>query len=541
MYCNISVVYSSHLGDLEDHEFEKMLRETSGLPDDQLDILRYENHNEYSLTELYNRGLKESKHRIVLFIHNDAHFIKNGWGPVLLEKFNTSDFGIIGLAGTNRILREHQGQWYKYAGYNAGFIYHPDGSGGMEETWLCSKLNFIVPAVMVDGVFMAIDKDRIAMGFDEDFKGFHFYDISFCIRNFEKGVKVGIIADLSIVLYHNSKGRYNKEWNKNRLRFLDKYRDSYIAPIILDVPETNFSFAEIGCQRWVHIIILTKNKTNLLFRCLESIAKKTTYPFYSVWIADTGSDIQCKELTRSKISELNEKTLKGNGIPRSGFNRFNLLEFDYYHFSKINNEVVRMLEPTGFIQEEDFLLFCNNDVELLNDCVSGCVDTYYEYERKDIKVGTIGIRMHFQNNLIQHSGLMFSNLKNYIHITHKYYHSSYYYTQDTEECLGNTGAFLFTPYRIFKEMGMFNERYREVYQDAEYNLECIVNGYTNFIAGKLVAYHCESQTRNLDSNKELYSDNDRNNVFFPYLIKNHRSFRKYVQKYIPENSIKNHD
>ena len=416
----------------------------------------------------------------------------------------------------------------KYAGYNAGFIYHPDGSGGMEETWLCNKLNFIVPAVTVDGVFMAIAKDRIAVGFDEDFKGFHFYDISFCIRNFEKGVEVGILSDLSIALYHNSKGCYNEEWNRNRMKFLDKFRNSYVAPITLDVPEVSFSFPEIDCLPFVHIIILTKNNTNLLFKCLESINKKTTYPFYAVWIADTGSDIPCKKLVQEKVCELNNKTLRENVMPRSGFSRFNLLEFDYYHFSKVNNEVVRMLETAGFIQADDFLLFCNNDVELLNDGVSGCVDTYYKYEREGKKVGTIGIRMHFKDNSLQHSGLMFSNQKNYVHITHKYYHSSYYYAQDTEECLGNTGAFMFTPYRIFSDLGMFNEKYMEIYQDAEYNLSCIVNGYTNLIAGKLVAYHYESQTRNEDVNKERNSSKDRNNIFFPYLIKNRRSFRKFL-------------
>lgn len=528
MYYKISVVYSSHLGDVEDQKFERMLRETSGLSEERLEILKYENYNQYSLTELYNRGLKESTHNIVLFIHNDTCFVKCGWGPVLLEKFNMSDFGIIGLAGTNRMIRQHQGQWFKYGGYNAGFIYHPDGKGSMEETWLCNRLNFIVPAVAVDGVFMAIAKDRIILGFDEDFKGFHFYDISFCIRNFERGVKIGILSDLSIVLYHNSKGCYNEEWNRNRMKFLDKYRNSYVAPIILNVPETSFSFAETDCRRWVHIIILTKDKTDFLFRCLRSIAEKTNYPFYTVWIADTGSDIRCKKLIQDQISELNDKALGENVIPYSEFNRFNLLEFDYYNFSMVNNEVVRMLETSGFIHSEDFILFCNNDVELLNDCVSGCIDTYLKYESKNKQIGTIGIRMHFQDNSVQHSGLMFSNLKNYVHITHKYYHSSYYYAQDTEECLGNTGAFMFTPFRIFSNLGMFNEKYMEIYQDAEYNLSCIVSGYTNLIAGKLVAYHYESQTRNEDVNKERNSSKDRNNIFFPYLIKNHRSFRKYL-------------
>lgn len=536
MYCSISVVYSSHLGDVEDQKFERMLRKTSELSANRVEILKYKNLNQYSLTELYNRGLKESQYNIVLFIHNDTCFVKNGWGSALLEKFNTSDFGIIGLAGTNRILREHQGQWFKYAGYNAGFVYHPDGSGGMEETWLCNKLNFIVPAVTVDGVFVAIAKDRIVKEFDEDFKGFHFYDISFCVRNFEKGVKVGILSDLSIVLYHNSKGCYNEEWNQNRLLFLNKYRSSYVAPIIIDIPETNFSFIEIGHQRWVHIIILTKNKTDLLFRCLESIAEETTYPFYSVWIADTGSEIQYKKQMRDRIRELNENLPKGNGIPRSDFKRFNMIEFDFYHFSRVNNEAVRMLEALGFIQSEDFILFCNNDVELLNDCVGGCVETYLKNESKNRKIGTIGIRMHFKDNSVQHSGLMFSNQKNYVHITHRYYHSSYCYVQDQEECLGNTGAFMFTPYRIFRDLGMFNEKYMEIYQDAEYNLSCIVHGYVNLIAGNLVAYHYESQTRNLDNNKELNSVKDRNNIFFPYLIKNHRSFRKFLKSSASPNN-----
>lgn len=528
MYCNISVVYSSHLGEEEDRKFESMLRKTSGLSDVQIEILRYENYNQYSLTEVYNLGLKESKYNIVLFIHNDTRFVKDGWGPILLDKFNSSDFGIIGLAGTNRMLRENQGQWFRYAGYNVGFIYHPDGSGGMKEEWFCNKLNFIVPAVTVDGVFIAIAKDRIALGFDEDFKGFHFYDISFCVRNFEKGVKIGVVSDLTIALYHNSKGDYNEEWNKNRLQFLEKYRNNYIAPIIIGIPDTHFNTEKYLQQNRIHIIILTKDKTDLLFQCLDSIVEKTTYPFYDVWIADTGSSIENKELLGTKIDKLNEITQKKYRDFDINKNRFNVIEFNYYHFSKVNNEVVRMLENSDRIKKNDFLLFCNNDIKILNDCVSGCIDTYHEYEQKGFKIGTIGIRLHFEDNTVQHSGLIFSNVNNYVHIIHKYYHSSYYYTDDTEECLGNTGAFMFTPYPVFKDRGMFNEKYLEIYQDAEYNLSCVVKGYTNLIAGSLVAYHFESQTRDMDDNKEYNSIKDRNNVFFPYLIKNHRSLQEYI-------------
>ncbi len=530
MYCNISVVYSSHLGEIDDQKFENMLNETSGLSIDQLEILRFENFNQFSLTEVYNIGMKESKYPIVLFIHNDTRFVKEGWGTVLLDKFNTSDYGILGLAGTNKIMKDQQGRRFSDGEYTyAGFVYHPDGLGGMEEAWQSNKLSFIVPAVAIDGVFMAVAKERTVMGFDEDFKSFHFYDISFCIRNYEEGVKIGIISDFSIALYHNSKGDFGAEWNKNRLLFISKYKDSYSVPILMDIPANRFEIENFPEQNRIHVIIPTKNKIDLLFQCLESIFEKTVYPYFDVWIADTGSNIESKELMNERVDELNERCKKKYGtLTEMGFNYFNLIEFDYYHYSKVNNEVVKMLESSRFVKKTDFLLFCNNDIQLLNDCISGCICTYYNHN--DLKIGTIGIRLHFGDNLVQHCGMEFLKSNNYVYITHKHYKSAYRYITNTERCIGNTGAFMFTPYRVFKDSGMFNEKYIEVYQDVEYNLTCIVKGYTNLFAGNLVAYHYESQTRNDDANKNYNSNNDSRNTFFPFVIRNYRHFQKYFSR-----------
>ena len=46
---------------------------------------------QYSLTELYNKGLKEAKNDIVVFCHDDILFNKNGWARRLLTHFNTTD------------------------------------------------------------------------------------------------------------------------------------------------------------------------------------------------------------------------------------------------------------------------------------------------------------------------------------------------------------------------------------------------------------------------------------------------------------------
>ena len=63
---------------------------------------------------------------------------------------------------------------------------------------------------MLDGLFFAIDKTKIKKTFDEDFHGFHFYDISFCFRNYLEGVKIGLTTQIRVT--HLSIGQTNKQW-----------------------------------------------------------------------------------------------------------------------------------------------------------------------------------------------------------------------------------------------------------------------------------------------------------------------------------------
>ena len=53
--------------------FISHIKTTSGFKEN-IEVLVYENNNEYSLSELYNKGLKESQSNIVLFIHDDIIF-----------------------------------------------------------------------------------------------------------------------------------------------------------------------------------------------------------------------------------------------------------------------------------------------------------------------------------------------------------------------------------------------------------------------------------------------------------------------------------
>jgi hypothetical protein len=86
--------------------------------------------------------------------------------------------------------------------------------------------------VIIDGLFFAVRKSQIKKGFNEQFDGFHFYDISFCVENFLEGVKIGVTT--KIELTHKSIGTTNKKWEKNKLFFEALYdKQLPLRPVIL--------------------------------------------------------------------------------------------------------------------------------------------------------------------------------------------------------------------------------------------------------------------------------------------------------------------
>ena len=72
------------------------------------------------------------------------------------------------------------------------------------------------------GYFLQSDKNRIKANFNEEIKGFHFYDLDFTFNNHLKGVKVGVIYDIKIT--HKSPGPTDEEWEKNRVQFAEIYK-----------------------------------------------------------------------------------------------------------------------------------------------------------------------------------------------------------------------------------------------------------------------------------------------------------------------------
>ena len=233
---SLSVVFSSHLTENENIEFINHLKSTVGL---DIHVECIVNKNKYSLTKAYNMGWEKLDrinrgNDIIIFCHNDIVIRTQKWGKIILNLFNYKNnyYDIIGIAGATSI---YNGCWWlnengdKMNSNNMyGAVYHTNGI----REWLSyyNKCNILKEAVLVDGLFIAVNGEYIEKRFDERFDNYHFYDISFCIENYLEGNNIGITDRINIL--HKSIGETDENWEKNRKLFIDIYKDE--LPIILN-------------------------------------------------------------------------------------------------------------------------------------------------------------------------------------------------------------------------------------------------------------------------------------------------------------------
>ena len=481
-------------------KYTEYLRKTSGIKD--VEIIELVNQNQYSLTEAYNKGLKEAKNDIIVFLHDDLFFNTDKWGKKIINHFNNSDFGIIGLAGTTKL--NESGKWWENPELMAGIVNHKHEGKTHESKYCQPHEDKILETLLLDGLFFAVDRKRIKTNFDEEVKGFHFYDISFTLENHLLGVKVGVVTDIRVT--HLSIGQVNQEWEDNRVLFVEKHKS--VLPIEI-FPKIDYEDKEITLKTEpkLAIIIPTKGKLELLFNCIDSILEISKYSNYIVYIADTGS-------TDDEKTELKEYIKKSDKI--------RLIEYDYYNFAEINNNVIE----NHIDKDSELILFCNNDIKLINDAISRMVKVYIEKKN----VGTVGCRLHFENGKIQHAGvIIWQDKEGRYLITHKGINSCYNYSENNIiNQWGSTGGFLLIKKELFISMGKFTKT-SECFEDVILNISTLANGYDNYFVGNAVCYHYESQTRNDSELKIKRTMDDYYNCVLPVL-------EKYRQKLFTRRS-----
>ena len=214
---NVVIVFSSHLSDDENQKFIKHIDDTIGC---KHKVICYPNKNQFSLSQVYNDAIKTHRVDNCIFVmcHNDIVIKTRNWGKVLLNHYNFTDYAIIGVAGTTFVPKS--GMWWEDRSKMYGIVEHTN----VLNTWsseYSEQSNEIKPTVMIDGLFMTFDPDKIVNGFNENYGKYHFYDITFSVDNYLENCNIGVSTSIRVL--HKSIGETNPSWEENRLKFASEY------------------------------------------------------------------------------------------------------------------------------------------------------------------------------------------------------------------------------------------------------------------------------------------------------------------------------
>jgi pyruvyltransferase len=277
-----------------DPEFREYIEKSCGLKG--VEVIPFENPGTHSLTEAYNIILEKSTNDIVVLCHDDIYFEKGNWGNKVLKHFKrNSEYGIIGAAGSKYMPKS--GMWWEIPTEMYGVVNHEHEGKKWTSKYSEPKGNKLDDTVLVDGLFMVVNKPKLKTNFNEEVKGFHFYEVDFCFRNFLENVKIGVFYDIRIT--HKSIGMTNDQWELNRQQFVNTYQDK--LPQLIP---TEFTKKQVKKgEPLVTIAMPIYNYAKRLNPTLQSVFNQD-YTNFEIVIVNDGSD---DEYCLMKLATLEEQ------------------------------------------------------------------------------------------------------------------------------------------------------------------------------------------------------------------------------------------
>lgn len=231
----------------------------------------------------------------------------------------------------------------------------------------------------------------------------------------------------------------------------------------------------------ISIIIPTRDKTEVLKQCVNSIFKLSTYQNYEILIVDNNS----REQTTFDYFESLEK-------------QPNVRILDYpskFNFSAINNFAAD--EARG-----EILLFLNNDTEVIS---AGWLEAMLEHAARK-EVGAVGARLIYPDKTVQHAGVIIGmgGIAGHAHLGLFQGDAGYFGRAHlVQNFSAVTGACMMTKAEDFRAVGGFNERDLAVaFNDVDYCLKLREKGLLIVYTPYAELYHYESLSRGSDLTPE---------------------------------------
>ncbi|MBW4693768.1 MAG: glycosyltransferase [Lyngbya sp. HA4199-MV5] len=239
---------------------------------------------------------------------------------------------------------------------------------------------------------------------------------------------------------------------------------------------------QIEDYKLVSIIIPTRDLSQTLNQCLESIFKETTYPNYEVIIIDNGS-------VEQETADLIDRWLKKQP------GRFKCYPLDIpFNYSKLNNYGVNQAKG-------EFLLFLNNDTEILT---SDWVDAMVEQAQRT-SIGAVGVQLLYPDNTLQHAGVV-AGIGGVAGHSHRYLASDepgyFNQIQTVNNYSAATAACLMCRRDAFMAVGGFEEQLAIAFNDIDFCFKLVEKGYRNIYLPHVKLYHYESKSRGFEDTEE---------------------------------------
>ena len=493
----ITIVYSTKKSDWKKGQY---LRQSCGISN--AEVIEIENPGIMSLTQAYQKGLTEAKNDIIVFVHDDVHFQTEKWGSKIKKMFDTTDFGIIGLAGTTDL--GDDGKWWEQRTRMVGIVKHTNGQKTWENKYSGSFPKHIIQTVNTDGLFIAVNRQKIKYEFDTTIPGFHFYDIDFTFGNHIKGVKVGVTTDIHVV--HRGLGETDQQWEENRKTFIAKFKEYLPASIVPD-PIIKPITEKFNETPKVAIVIHGKD-ANKISDCVNNLCEKTEYSNYRIIVCY--SDYDDVKINNDKIDTIVEATIDS--------------------YAANSNKIVKEnLKP-----DEEIVVFMTENSFIENDVISLGVKNI----SRNKNCGTITARIYNSDKSIFNNGYEIWNIMQppvkegdqpQSNLLVNLVGNGSYYSFRNEcvfDTIGGTKDFFMCKVDLYKKI-KFNENYKKAFQDLEFNLRAINDHKVNIVLGNGVVQLKET----VNPDPEYYED--LNKVFLPYLYSQElSSIDKHIKNYI---------
>lgn len=219
----------------------------------------------------------------------------------------------------------------------------------------------------------------------------------------------------------------------------------------------------------VSILIPTRDKPELIGRCLQSLYGKATYPDFEVIVGDNDTR------DREALAILQRHPIRRLSLPGN------------FHFSRFTNAMAQ--EARG-----DYLVLLNNDTEVLHG--DWLEHLLYYAEQPD--VGAVGPLLLYGNGNVQHAGVILGPRGTADHVVRGIPADSDGYAGSlrcTREVSAITGACLMVSKDKYAECGGLNERFVRHYEDVDFCLRLRARGWRNVYVASTALIHHESMTR----------------------------------------------